>query len=150
MAALGLRLFYDRSHFDATPHALLIGLPLMAAAGLSTLSTLAVPAWTLYCSRKLAVDDRRVVAGLILAATLVIEPGWTHYFCILPYAQALLLGRGRLRRELVLCALSLTFSLLPLGAAVSGVAFDACLAWGALPLSALCALAGLNSMMDER
>ncbi|HEX4352946.1 MAG TPA: glycosyltransferase family 87 protein [Polyangiales bacterium] len=149
VAALGMRLFYDRSHFDATPQALLLGLPLMAAAILVTLFTLGVPAWTLYCGRKLAVNDRRVVTAAILAMTLVIEPGWPHYFCILPFAQALLLDRATRTRELALCALSIGCSALRLCAALSDPAFNVCLAWGALPISALCALAGINNLAGE-
>jgi hypothetical protein len=120
----------------------------MAALGLSALATICLPAWTLFRTRKLASHDPLLVGSLLLAISLVLEPGWPHYYVVLPYAQALLLGKSQKPRELALCACSCLLCALPMFAVCQPSWIETCQTWGALPASGVCALLGLCSISD--
>lgn len=137
------RLFYTRSLFDSEPHGLLLSWPLPVVLALSLMAPALALAYALWRTRWLPMNDPLVIAAVLVAVTLLIKPGWPHYWVVLPYAQAALLSRAERGRDLGLCALSFTCSALPLLSLLIPGALQPLHAWGVLTLAGLCALLGV-------
>jgi hypothetical protein len=93
------RLFQSRSIFDSTPTPLLFELPFSLVAVLRMLATCGIVGITAWRLRKAAPEDPRAIALVLTACALILDPGWSHYFVVLCYAQPVLLAAaGRTRR----------------------------------------------------
>ncbi len=139
------RLVYMRSQFDAEPDGLWFSLPQPLALALTVSASVALVAYTLWRTRALPAHDPLAVAAVLLCTTLLIKPGWPHYWVVLPYAQAALLARAQRTRDLVSCALSVTCSALPLASLGMPSSLGLLQEWGLLTLAALSALFGITS-----
>jgi hypothetical protein len=143
------RLLYMRSQFDAEPRGLLLNLPQPLALALALAAAIAMVGYALWRTRVLPAHDPLVIAAVLLCTTSLIKPGWSHYWIVLPYAQAALLARAQRGRELALCALSVACSALPFASLLSPSILDSLLVCGVLTLAALCALLGVASCCPQ-
>lgn len=139
------RALYMRSQFEAEPHGLWFDLPQPLALALGLTATIAMVGYTLWRTRDLPAHDPLVVAAVLLCTTSLVKPGWSHYWIVLPYAQAALLARAQRGRELVACALSVACAALPFASLVRPSTLNSLLEGGVLTLAALCALFGIAS-----
>jgi alpha-1,2-mannosyltransferase len=131
--------------------ALLVELPSAARALLSYGGAIALLATTWWTTRRLPLTDLLCLTACLLALTIVMRPGWFHYFVILPVAQAGLLSRLRSLEAAFACfTLSLGLGLL----ATFGYFWDpgffyVTRTYGLVTLSATACLIGLWCVMPR-
>jgi hypothetical protein len=128
-----------------------VTLPAAARTIITWLAIAAVVGVTLYRVRRCPTDRALTAIATVLCFSLVLEPGWVHYFVVLPVAQALLLARAQLQRA--------AFPWLALSFGLGTLALVACLASpetfpliessGVVTLTALAGLFGLWSCMGR-
>ncbi len=115
LRALVERLWRSRSIFDEVARPLLFELPYSVVAVLLLLATLGILGMTVHRLRLLEPAHPISVAMTMISFTLLMDPGWSHYYVVLGYAQPVLLANARARSlPLALCAASFALSSLSL------------------------------------
>jgi hypothetical protein len=139
--------FGPSSALAEAPGALLLSVPAWCLRAVSIAASTACVAitWTVIRSRAPGPFDAGDSVSVILCATLLIEPGWVHYFAVLPLGHAILIERWDARpRSIVLVTASFSLSA---GALSACLIEPACFAFvrraGVITIAALLCLVGL-------
>jgi hypothetical protein len=98
LSALIERCFAPIGELDGARGPLLFALPDAPRACIRWGSQLALVAATLYRTRKLDVFHPLTYSSVLLCVTLLVRPGWVHYFVAVPLALAVLLEHAEQRR----------------------------------------------------
>jgi hypothetical protein len=137
------RWFADGGHVglgDGPTPGLVATLPAPMATAFAVIASLVVPAVTALRLAHRHLAPAHAAALCLVGVTLIVPPGWHHYFAFLPYAQAVALGASRSKGAGRIATLSWLASALPLTllGAVDH-AYFVYSAWGGTTVSALLA-----------
>jgi hypothetical protein len=145
LSALIERCFAARGELAGARGPLLLALPNGLRACVSWGCRLALICFTLYRTRKLNVCHPLAYCSVLLCVTLLVRPGWVHYFVVMPLALAVLLEHSE-QRSLPLACWTLGFSCSSVGLFVSLANpewYWVVIRAGLVPLSALATCFGL-------
>lgn len=103
LPALIARCFAPASELAGARGPLLFALPAVVRAALAAACVLALIAVTWLRTRKLDVSHPLTLSSVLLCFSLIVRPGWVHYFVATPLALAVLLEHAHKRGLPLLC-----------------------------------------------